>query len=227
MRIEKITLVLGIMLMLSLAGNLFMGGVLMGKGYSQKGQVSGERGEISERLMQKEKDLREKLSQADLDILNKDMETHRASFKNMREDLEAARDAVRHAMDAEPFDQQALDIALAAEQEIKNEILKTMRAAREATVKRLSTEGQNVLRRAGHQFGGDKIGDRNSERAKRWREWREKRMEQRRQLQEGQPASGSGDVLPSTIDPFVSPPPSQPVDETPSQTLPPSAIGAP
>lgn len=173
---NKTVIVLGSLLFLSLAGNLFMGGVLLGKGYGPHGKHA--------EWEKRDRELKEKLSEQDRAILKESMTANRDRFKELKEKREAARDKVGAAIDAEPFDQQALDEALKAEQQVKMELLTAMRDAKKSAMEKLSPEGRAVL----EKMGGEK--------RSHFRKWRGDRgmdgmfgggFERRRSPEEGRP----------------------------------------
>lgn len=143
---NKTVVVLGSLLFLSLAGNLFMGGALLGKGYGHQPRHA--------EWEKRDRELKEKLSEQDRAALKESMAANSERFKALKDRREEAREVVRAAMEAEPFDQQALDAALKAEQEVKMELLTAMREAKAQAMEKLSPEGRAVLEKMGPKKRG-------------------------------------------------------------------------
>ena len=107
-------------------------------------------------------DLREKLSAADRAVLEENRGKHRAQFKQARQAVEVARAEVYAASHAEPFDQAALDAALAAESKAKAAMLSLIREKKASIMRRLSPEGQAVFKAVGEKYG-DRLKDRSGD----------------------------------------------------------------
>lgn len=150
MRIARISAFLGLALFLSLAANLYMGGVMLGSHYSGS-QCDSRKAEWEKR----DAALRARLSAEDYAIVKEGMKAHRREFKEARARLDAARDAVDAAMKAEIFDQAALDSALMAERDLKAGMMSDMRAAREEVIRKLSPEGQAIMKDVSRSIGAE------------------------------------------------------------------------
>ena len=158
MQINKIILILGSALFLSLVANVFMAGMLVGKSYS-----GGARGpDRHAEWQQRDQLLREKLPKEDYKLIKETMQGKREQFRALKQDLDAARRKVEEAADAEPFNQAALDAAMAAEREKKTALLQAMRETRKDLSQRLSPEGRRIFEKAGSArgFGGRDDGSR-------------------------------------------------------------------
>lgn len=155
MQSSRLTIILGALLFLSLTGNLFLGGVMLGKNY---GGGDGKRG-YDRHAEWKKRDsfLKEKLSEKDRSILKEHMSANRDKFKQLKNKLDDTRDAVESTMRAEPFDQAALDSALRAEKELKAELLTVMREAKQQALEKLSPEGRQTLEKMRAERGGEKM----------------------------------------------------------------------
>lgn len=138
MKLEKPVLILGVALFVSLVGNLFMGGMLLGHqmGPSQQSEWQARTQQV-----------RAHLSEKDEKILKNAMRDNQKQFEEMRKDLEDIRQDIKAASHAEPFDQETLDAALREEKQKKMEILKFMQETRQEVLQKLSPEGVQILQR--------------------------------------------------------------------------------
>lgn len=158
MPVNKLVIVLGALLFVSLAGNFFMGGVLIGK--TMSGQ---ERYDRKEEWEKRDRMLKARLSEDDRNILKGKMEAKREKFRELKGSLDDARAQVEAAMEAKPFDQAALDEALRREKEAKMTLLNSMREAKQEAMEGLSPEGRKTLEEMGREREG------------RFRNWRQDR----------------------------------------------------
>lgn len=145
---RKTVIVLSVALFLSLLANCFMAGMLAGK-------ATGGRGKAVSTWEKQDHDLRQKLSEDDRKILKESMQAGREKFGSLRKGLNEARQRVETAMNADPFDQAALDEALRAEAALKTEFLAHTRKSRMEAMKKLSPEGQEALKKLGQRKRGD------------------------------------------------------------------------
>lgn len=161
---DKLVIILGAALFLSLTVNLFAGGILIGKSYDAGRRSDARRAEWQKR----DEELRKQLSEADKKIIKKGMQQRRKEFGMLKDNLEAARQKVEDAQMATPFDQAALDAALKAEQEKKTALLQAMRQGRDEISAQLSPEGRAIFSKLGYgkrfegggRWRGGRAGDR-------------------------------------------------------------------
>ncbi len=159
---NKLAAVLGGMLFLSLAGNLFMGGLMLGDSASKEAQKpasSDSSGDRRAEWRKRDEMLRKKLSDADRAILEEVKGKYEAEMQTRRNELEAARERLEAAHAADPVDSLAIEKAGREEALKKAELLKTVRAARREISSRLSTEGRAEMEKMRPPKGG-KHGDR-------------------------------------------------------------------
>lgn len=147
MNIQKKTLALGVVLFVSLALNVYAGGLFLGHhfGCSPYGDKKME-------WARKDKHLREKMSDSDRDILRQSMAENRQMFREKRAALDAARKNVYAAMNADPFDKAAFDKALQEEMARKAELMTLMREKKADVLEKLSPEGREIFRNVRQAF---------------------------------------------------------------------------
>lgn len=139
MKLDKITMILGGVLLLSLASNFYMAGMVAGRSVNAAAETD------TEDWRQKDEQLRRQLSAADKQVLRQAMQDKRSSFHDLRQDLAAVRKEIDRAMHATPFDQGALDRALRQEQQRKADLLRLMHQSRQEALSRMTPEGQKIL----------------------------------------------------------------------------------
>lgn len=163
---DKLLIILGAALFISLTANLFAAGLLFGRSYEAGRGPDAGRAE----WQKKDEELRKQLSESDKKIIKAGMQQRREQFHALKDDLEAARQKVEDAQMATPFDQTALEAALKAEQEKKTALLQSMRQARDEISAKLSPEGRDAFSKlgAGKRFGGG--GGRFGGEGGRWRD---------------------------------------------------------
>ncbi|TAL37804.1 MAG: periplasmic heavy metal sensor [Alphaproteobacteria bacterium] len=151
---DKLLIILGGALFISLTANLFAAGILFGRSYESGRGPDARRAE----WQKKDEELRKKLSESDKKIIKAGMQQQRGQFHALKDGLDAARQKVEDAQMATPFDQAALDAALKAEQEKRTALLEAMRKAREDISAKLSPEGRETFNKLGpgSRFGGGK-----------------------------------------------------------------------
>lgn len=137
--------VLGAALLLSLAANVYFGGVSLGH---MMAGPSCDRKEWRE----KEAVLQDRLSAEDYAVLKKHKGDKKKGFRADRAELDKARDAVDRAMRAEPFDPEVLKAALAAENDVKLRVLQRMREGRDKLTAELSPEGRKIFAEVMREF---------------------------------------------------------------------------
>lgn len=133
---RRFFIILAGVLALSLAGNFFLAGLYFGG--CRDSQNSYRRADDS---------LRQSLSEKDREILRRDMETNRPRFRQVKEELQTAREKVEQAMRAEPLDQQALDAALTEQENAEEAMRGLVREVRKDTAGKLSPEGRSAFAR--------------------------------------------------------------------------------
>lgn len=149
---KRIITALGIALLLSLAGNVYFGGLSLGH------MMAGSSCDRKE-WREKEAVLKERLSPQDYDVLKKHKQQKKKAFRSDRAQLDKARHAVERAMRAEPFDAEALKTALANESKVKLEVLERMREGRDQLSADLSPEGRKVFTDVMRNFHPGRGGD--------------------------------------------------------------------
>lgn len=157
MQINKKIAALGLVTFLSLAGNLYFAGHFLGR------SMGGDMGESSyhsdKKAEWKKKDhaLRKSMSPEDRAIVKQAMLDNRDAFNEKRQALDAARDKVFAAMNADDFDKATLDAALAEEKSRKSDMLMMIRDTKAETMKKLSPKGQEAFKNIRRTFDGDSM----------------------------------------------------------------------
>lgn len=153
---EKIITILGALLFLSLAGNLFMAGHMLGEraALGEKPPLAGD----ARKAEWKKRDalLRERLSPADRKVFEEAKAQNRPRIEALKKDLEAARERVAAAQMTDPFDAQALEQAVREEAEKKAAFLAVIREMRRDIAQRLSPEGRAQMEKLAPR--GDRAG---------------------------------------------------------------------
>jgi len=180
----KLIWVLGALLFLSLSINFFVAGLVIGGKTSGRSNSMGEVTSSNQgsAYMEAEKYLKENLSEDDKKILRNTMKGIRGDLKEKKADLENAREAMKEAMHAKPFDEQALEQAQKNEREKKVEMLRLMSDVRKEAAAKMSPEGRKALSQMGQdrQQRMQRFGERGGN--NRFRE----RMQKRRDARERQ-----------------------------------------
>lgn len=119
-----------LLLLLSLGGNFFQAGLIMGKNAELKSfrPVS--------------------LPASDQKILEEAMRVAKPVMNTLRQDMVSARTDIQKAMDAEPFEKEDLDAALKNMNDRKRDFLVFIQQQRAATLKKMSPEGRAILENA-------------------------------------------------------------------------------
>lgn len=154
---NKLATVLGGLLFLSLAGNIFMGGLMLGDRASKEAAKPADDRRAEWR--KRDEQLMKKLSDADRAILTEVKGKYEAEMEIRRTELEAAREKLESAHAADPVDSIAIEKAGREEALKKAALLKTVRAARKEISGRLSPEGRAEMEKMRPPKGG-KHGDR-------------------------------------------------------------------
>ena len=154
---NRLATVLGGLLFLSLAGNIFMGGLMLGDRASKEAAKPADDRRAEWR--KRDEELMKKLSDADRAILIEVKGRYEAEMETRRTELEAAREKLEAAHAADPVDSIAIEKAGREEALKKAELLKTVRAARKEISGRLSPEGRAEMEKMRPPKGG-KRGDR-------------------------------------------------------------------
>lgn len=192
MQMNKKIAALGLVTFLSLAGNLYFSGHLLGRsmGGGDCGQSSYNADKKAE-WKKKDHELRKSMTPEDRAIVKQSMMEKREAFTEKREALDAARDKVFAAMSADDFDKATLDAALAEEQARKGDMLMLIRDAKMETMKKLSPKGQEAFKNIRRTFDADSMrsgrdGDRRIGQGQLLRKLKE-RMDDAEALPEPQP----------------------------------------
>lgn len=156
---DKLVVILGAALFLSLAGNLFMGGIMLGHSYAPPEQHDQDAARHAE-WQKRDEELRRQLSEPDRKVLKQAMQEHRPQFQAMRQELEQARQKVEEAQSAQPFDQQALDAALHDEAEKKSQLVQMMHKTKDEIAQQLSPEGREIFSKVMRARRGEGMGRR-------------------------------------------------------------------
>jgi len=131
--------VLGGVLLLSLALNLFLGGMLVSR--FRQHAPGGSEPKV-ERMIDRMADT---LAEADGRILREVYRAHQSEFDQLAADLQGARSEVRKALSTDPFDQQALQAAFARQRQRRQAIHEGIHGVLVEAAPRLSAEGRRRL----------------------------------------------------------------------------------
>lgn len=161
----KLAATLGVLLFLSLAGNVFMAGYVIGQkaGGGASPEQPAPENDKRKAWQKRDEALRQKLSPEDLRIFEQARERNRPRIEALKAELEKARENVLAAQNADPFDRQALDAAVEDEVEKKTVFLQALREMRKDISAQLSPEGRKEMRklhaRDGHKAKDGRRGD--------------------------------------------------------------------
>ncbi|HYD16893.1 MAG TPA: periplasmic heavy metal sensor [Patescibacteria group bacterium] len=151
---NKLAAILGGLLFVSLAGNLFMGGLMLGHRASvvetpSPGAVSSVQSSEDRRAEWRKRDqmLRERLSEADRAIFEEIKQKYHDQIEQKRIALDQARERLEEAQSAEIIDTPAIEEAGREEAVRRAEFLQAIRAARKEISGRLSPEGRIQMER--------------------------------------------------------------------------------
>ena len=166
MKVDKLVIILGAALFLSLSVNLFVAGLMVGQSVESRDDKKDPDADPKKAEWQKrDAQLREKLSSPDRDILEAARKENHDKIEGLRNALDDAHSKVEEAQNAEPFDQQAFDAAVSAEAAKKAELLKTVRALRQEVMQKMSPEGRAEMQKLkplnqkpGGRMGGGGMG---------------------------------------------------------------------
>lgn len=141
---NKLVIALGGALFLSLAGNLFMAGYMIGNKASGGTEVAApaQRGERKPDWKKRDEELQKKLSDADRKVFETVKESNKETIRAFKAKLEEARERVREAERADPVDQAALEGATKAQAAARAEFMGAIRAMRKEIAEKLSPEGR-------------------------------------------------------------------------------------
>lgn len=206
---NRLAVVFGAALFLSLAGNLFMAGYMIGHRASAvdapapPGPPRESASHEDRRAEWKKRDaeLRRHLSDADRKIFEEVKARDQAKVDALRDALDAARGRVESAQNADPFDRAALEEAMRQETMAKAEFLSTVRGLRKEIAGRISPEGRALMEkfRPPKRNAKDRPNDgrRRGEFIERWRERGEGRGERPARPPVGHPSErGMGEGEP-------------------------------
>lgn len=149
---NKVATVLGGLLFLSLAGNIFMGGLMLGDRASREAAKPSDDRRAEWR--KRDEELMKRLSATDRTILKEVKGKYEAEMETRRRELEAAREKLEAAHAADPVDSIAIEKAGREEALKKAALLKTVRAARKEISGQLSPEGRAEMEKMRPPKGG-------------------------------------------------------------------------
>lgn len=132
---KRILGILALCLVLSLGGNFFQAGLIIGKNAELKAM-----GPMV-------------LPAADQKIIQQANAVSKPKMDELRKKFVDARATVQSAMNADPFSKEELDAALKDVNERQREFLVYVQQQRAATIQKLSPEGQAMLQRAANPRG--------------------------------------------------------------------------
>lgn len=135
---SRLLVAFGVALLLSLAANVYFGGMSLGH------MMAGSTCDRKE-WREKEAVLQDRLSPQDYAVLKEHKQAKKKDFRADRAELEKAREQVDRAMRAEPFEAEVLKAALTAENDVKLRVLQRMRASRDKLSADLSPEGRKIF----------------------------------------------------------------------------------
>lgn len=135
--------VLGAALFVSLALNLFLGGVIAGRGVGHRGGFDGQMTAANVKLAIER--VSRVLPEADGDVMRGLFEERRADLKARFEALREARKAVGAALKAEPFDAATFSAAYETMQSRNQEVQAAIHGVIKAAVPQLSAEGRVAI----------------------------------------------------------------------------------
>jgi len=151
MKLDKLTIVLGALLFLSLSANMFMAGLMIGHSVEAGTPPREAAGKSSadgraDEWKQRDQQIQKKLSAEDRAVVEAAKAKDGPQILALRQALKDAHGKVEAAQAAEPFDQAAVDDALKEEAAAKSALVKAMRAARQNVLEKLSPEGRETVK---------------------------------------------------------------------------------
>lgn len=165
---QKLIIIMGGALFLSLATNLFMAGYMIGHHASggdtaavnappKPGMAEDRKAEWQKR----DEELRKNISAEDRKIFEDIKQQNREKIQGLRKTLEAARDRVEEAEHADPFDRDKLEAAMREEAAAKADLLATVRGMRKEIAGKLSPEGRAAMEKLRPRAGrpGERRGE--------------------------------------------------------------------
>lgn len=152
MKLDKLVIILGALLFLSLSGNMFMAGLMIGHSVEAdreapaRGPDARPEDARQDEWKQRDQQIQKKLSAEDRAVVEAAKAKDGPQIVALRKTLKEAHAKVEAAQSAEPFDQAAVDDALKAEAAAKSDLVKAMRAARQNVLEKLSPEGRETVK---------------------------------------------------------------------------------
>ena len=149
MKLDKIVIVLGALLFISLSGNMFMAGLMLGQSVNIETAANDAAKPPPAHdadWKQKDEQIQKKLSAEDRSIVEEAKKNDRPKIDALRQTLKDTHEKLEAAQSAEPFDQSAVDAAVHAEADAKAEMLKALRQARQNVMEKLSPEGRETIK---------------------------------------------------------------------------------
>jgi len=145
---HKILITVSVLLFVSLAGNMFVLGIWLGssvqESVSETTQVASAVHAASA-IKQIDREFSNLLPEQDKEIVRSRMQESRSTLREQKEALNIAQRTVRNAMYADPFDQAALDQALADERAARQNLHAVLNTTRRDMAASLSPEGRRAL----------------------------------------------------------------------------------
>lgn len=146
--IHKILMTVSALLFISLAGNMFFLGIWLGSSAQQSVTATVHTTDnlrAASTIKQIDREFSDLLPEQDREIIRSRMKESRYALREQKEALDNAGRAVRNAMYADPFDQAALDQALADERAARQSLHAALNTTRRDMAASLSPEGRRAL----------------------------------------------------------------------------------
>lgn len=134
---KKVTISLVVLLLASLAGNLFFAGLVAGRAMVPDKRV--------ERFMERDRELRAEIPDADKQKLRRMMRENLPQMKKAKSAFDKARRAVHRAISAEPLDEAALKQAVDNMLAVQNDMHKAMADSIVDAAPELTAEGRKAM----------------------------------------------------------------------------------
>lgn len=134
MRFDRITLILGVALFISLSLNLFTAGMMVGGSINARGAIE-----------QQDQQLRNSLSAADKQVLKEAMEANRAQITKLHDDLQNIKSEIRKLIKRDSLDKKALVKVLDAQKLKELALVQLVHDTRKEATDKMSPEGRDIL----------------------------------------------------------------------------------
>jgi uncharacterized membrane protein len=143
MKTERMIGVLGAVLFASLAINIFMGGMVVGKSVSTAPKA------VSDDAAQ-DRQLRDTMSDADKLVLKQAMDANRKKITQLHDDIEKIKQDLRNIIKKDSVDEKALNAVLETRKNKELQMLELAHETRKAAMEKLSPEGRAILSKVSH-----------------------------------------------------------------------------